>query len=209
MMTELAYIRMSKPHSRRLTRAEELAACKRGDFGALAASQLAWVVRVATYISRKYQFHDLEALVSAGNLALVQCLATYDAKQSRLTTYVYRKLYWAMASEIRKDYRGVSATVRVQKRRNLKATRLYGDDLPQIASEHDVVAETSRREEAEIVRNAIDTLPPREAEVIRRRFFDGMTLTDIGQSLGITKERVRQLEARAKRMLRERLEALE
>lgn len=208
-MTELAYIRMSKPHSRLLSRDEELAAAKLGDFALLITSQLAWVTRVAGYVAKKYQFDDIDLLISAGNLALTQCVRTYDAQQSRLVTYAYRKLYWSMLNEVRKAYQGLSATVRIQKSRRLKATQFYGDELPQIDSGFDVVAEATRREEAELVRAAIDTLPEREADVIRQRFYEGKTLDEVGGPLGITKERVRQIEARARRMLRERLEGLQ
>ena len=53
---------------------------------------------------------------------------------------------------------------------------------------------------------AIDTLPPREQRILRLRygFQDGQmyTLAEIGQRLGITRERVRQLEAQALGRLR-------
>lgn len=56
------------------------------------------------------------------------------------------------------------------------------------------------------VQQAISGLAPREREVIRRRFGidDGhpMTLEDIGKILGLTRERVRQIEAGALRKLR-------
>ncbi len=54
--------------------------------------------------------------------------------------------------------------------------------------------------------DAIDTLPPREQRILRLRygFQDGQmyTLAEIGQRLGITRERVRQLEAQALARLR-------
>lgn len=46
------------------------------------------------------------------------------------------------------------------------------------------------------VRDAVDTLPPREREVILRR-LDGETLAQAGRSLGVSRERVRQIQARA------------
>ena len=43
---------------------------------------------------------------------------------------------------------------------------------------------------------------PREAEIIRLRFERGMTLRDIGKSMGVTAERVRQVQHKALRKLR-------
>ena len=63
---------------------------------------------------------------------------------------------------------------------------------------------SSRSSEVERVRRAIDALPEREAYVIRMREGIGaeaMTLEQIGRSLGVTRERARQLEQRARRRL--------
>ncbi|MDR3205383.1 MAG: RNA polymerase sigma factor RpoD [Deltaproteobacteria bacterium] len=58
----------------------------------------------------------------------------------------------------------------------------------------------------EQVRKALDTLTPREAEVIRLRFGIGKstdgTLEDVGKIFGVTRERIRQIEAKAIAKLR-------
>ncbi len=64
----------------------------------------------------------------------------------------------------------------------------------------------SRSSEVERVRRAIEALPEREAYVIRMREGIGapaMTLEQIGRKLGVTRERARQLEQRARRRLME------
>ncbi len=45
-------------------------------------------------------------------------------------------------------------------------------------------------------------LPQRQALVLRLRYLERMTLAEVGERLGITRERVRQLEQRAKARLR-------
>jgi RNA polymerase sigma-32 factor len=57
---------------------------------------------------------------------------------------------------------------------------------------------------------AVDELPPREREIMRSRWLTETpeTLEEVGHRFGISKERVRQLEERAKRRVRERVEAL-
>jgi len=58
----------------------------------------------------------------------------------------------------------------------------------------------------EITRQALNTLTPREERVIRMRFGleDGTerTLEEVGQNFGVTRERIRQIEAKALRKLR-------
>src|SRR5262249_55182659 len=62
-----------------------------------------------------------------------------------------------------------------------------------------------RREMADEVRAAVGRLHPRDAEVIRLRYgLDGReyTLEEIGYQMGLTKERIRQIEKKAEAKLR-------
>jgi RNA polymerase primary sigma factor len=61
------------------------------------------------------------------------------------------------------------------------------------------------------VRSAVETLPERERDVVKLRYgMDGdpdpKSLEEIGRQLGLTRERVRQIEARALQRLAERRE---
>jgi RNA polymerase primary sigma factor len=61
------------------------------------------------------------------------------------------------------------------------------------------------------VRNAVDTLPDREREVVKLRYGmngdrDPQSLEEIGRTLGLTRERVRQIESQALARLAERRE---
>ncbi len=62
----------------------------------------------------------------------------------------------------------------------------------------------------ERVEQEIDTLPARDAMILRLRFglgeFDPLTLEEIGERYDITRERVRQIEAKALQVLNERLQ---
>ncbi len=66
--------------------------------------------------------------------------------------------------------------------------------------------ETSRQLLREQMKDVLDSLSPREQRVIRLRFGldDGhsRTLEEVGQKVGVTRERVRQIEAKALRKLR-------
>ena len=59
---------------------------------------------------------------------------------------------------------------------------------------------------AEKTRNVLATLTPREEKILRMRFGIGEshphTLEEVGQDFGITRERIRQIEAKALGKLR-------
>lgn len=58
-------------------------------------------------------------------------------------------------------------------------------------------------ERSDYIKNALSTLTPREELVIRKRFFDGETLKEVGSKIGgVQQERVRQIEAKALRKLK-------
>ena len=61
------------------------------------------------------------------------------------------------------------------------------------------------------IQEMVEGLDEREREVIRMRFgFDGeepKTLQEIGETLGLSRERIRQIESRAKEKLRRSREA--
>lgn len=68
-----------------------------------------------------------------------------------------------------------------------------------------------KKEIKEAIQEVLKTIPPREAEVVYRR-AEGATLEEIASESGVTKERIRQIEAKGLRRLRhpkrsEKLEA--
>jgi RNA polymerase primary sigma factor len=73
------------------------------------------------------------------------------------------------------------------------------------ASPHDLL---EMREMQRIVRDVVSALPEREREIIERRFGldrrsdEGETLAEIGDDQGVTRERIRQIEAKALRRIR-------
>ena len=67
-------------------------------------------------------------------------------------------------------------------------------------------SDMERNNVTEHILNVLKTLPPREAEIIKRRFGIGFnkdhTLEEVGRHFSITRERVRQIEANALRKLK-------
>lgn len=73
--------------------------------------------------------------------------------------------------------------------------------------EEDVGLREAQAKRAAALADAMRALPEREQTILRHRYFDAdpQTLDQIGRAFGISKERVRQLEERAMRRVRESL----
>lgn len=60
----------------------------------------------------------------------------------------------------------------------------------------------------QLLRSAVRTLPEREQTVLASYYFEGMTLREIGELLGVTESRICQLHARSVLAVRQRLQRL-
>lgn len=67
----------------------------------------------------------------------------------------------------------------------------------------DFVEDADRNSEAETVRECVDALSEPYRSVIKARYFEGLTLQEVGEKLSVSRERARQQEAKALRILRE------
>lgn len=83
---------------------------------------------------------------------------------------------------------------------------------PDRDQEEALVLDEYREQVTDAVRCAIEGLDPRERYIVRTRLMadaeDELSLAEIGRRLGVSRERARQLEARAKRKLRTRITEL-
>ncbi len=85
-----------------------------------------------------------------------------------------------------------------------------------VADQNDQEEQYQRAEEGALLRDvlvdAVQKLDPRERYIVETRMMadpeEELSLAEIGRRLGVSRERARQLEARAKKKLRERLEPI-
>ncbi len=104
----------------------------------------------------------------------------------------------------------------VRSKRRIRTTSadsdLSGEDIKTFHSSISTPAaqedELDKKQTAVLVREAISSLPAREKDVIQRRFFDEETLEAVGESWGVTRERIRQIEKDALCTLRKKLQSL-
>lgn len=84
------------------------------------------------------------------------------------------------------------------------AVKLSAPELKQIVQYHENEPDKlfAISEMQDKVNDVVNDLDPREKEVIKMLFFDEYTLEQVGERFDVTRERVRQIEARALRKLR-------
>ena len=72
---------------------------------------------------------------------------------------------------------------------NVKGIQVWSQDDPEKV--------TNEEEVKKIIGNALDSLTERQAMVIKKRFFDELTLDEIAGELKLSPERIRQIESKA------------
>ena len=143
---------------------------------------------------------DFFDLVSDGNMSLIRAVEKFDYTRGyKFSTYAT----WAI---VKNFARSIPNELRHQERFRTSAEEIFLTTPDQRSNPYEQQSLRDLRQ-SQIAR-IFDRLDQREQEVIRARFGLGpdqqpRTLREVGQLLGVTKERVRQLETRAIHKLRQ------
>ena len=142
---------------------------------------------------------NLDELKSDANVSLMRAVEKFDySRGNKFSTYAT----WAIMNNFARSIPDENT----RKQRYLTGTEELFEGKADVRSdEQEVVAAAEQARDR--VNRLLEYLDPRTREVIRMRTgLDGseeMTLEQIGQHFGITKERVRQINVRGMKMLRE------
>lgn len=142
---------------------------------------------------------SIDDLVSDGNLSLMRAVEKFDyARGNKFSTYAT----WAII----KNFARSIPDEKTHRQRYMTGHEDLFEAKADIRTDEQEVLATADAARARVNR-LLDHLDPRTREVIRMRTgLDGseeMTLEQIGQHFGITKERVRQINVRGMKQLRE------
>jgi RNA polymerase primary sigma factor len=158
-------------------------------------------MRLVVNIAKRHagQAENFFELLSDGNMSLIRAVEKFDyGRGFKFSTYAS----WA----IMKNFARTIPDEKHRRERFVTGHEEVFDVAPDNRTdEHEMVATKERATHS--VNRLLEYLEPREREIIRMRagldtHAKGMTLEEIGQQFGITKERVRQLNARAMKKLR-------
>lgn len=193
---------------------------ERQAFDMLVKSNMKLVVKIAN--DYKYGRMDFEDIVSSGTIGLMKAIEMFDPEKGGFSAYAstWINKYIRMALD---SYRGIHTKrydrMKQEERSSCIVESLnekIGDGDTEFADSlaSDEVSPSEAVEKASSIKamhDAIDSaLDSREQFIIRSRYgLDGngvLTLREIADKLGMTHERVRQIEVSALTKLRERLE---
>jgi RNA polymerase sigma factor (sigma-70 family) len=156
-------------------------------------------MRLVVSIAKRHaaQADNFFELVSDGNMSLIRAVEKFDfGRGFKFSTYAS----WA----IMKNFARTIPDEKHRRERFVTGHEEIFEIAPDTRSdEHEILATHERATHS--VNRLLEYLEPREREIIRMRAgldADPRTLEEIGQEFGITKERVRQLNARAMKKLR-------
>jgi len=162
-------------------------------------------MRLVVSIAKRHsgQTDNFFELLSDGNMSLIRAVEKFDySRGNKFSTYAS----WA----IMKNYARSIPEEKTRKERYVTGNEELFDAAPDTRTdEQEIVA--AAEQASHKVNRLLEYLDPREREIIRLRAgldngTEGMTLEKIGEKLGITKERVRQLNVRAMKKLRSLVE---
>jgi RNA polymerase sigma factor (sigma-70 family) len=157
-------------------------------------------MRLVVSIAKRHsgQTDNFFELLSDGNMSLMRAVEKFDySRGNKFSTYAS----WA----IMKNFARSIPEEKTRRERYQTGNEEVFDAAPDRRTDEQEVVQAAEQASHKVNR-LLDYLDPREREIIRLRAGldnnEGMTLEKIGEKLGITKERVRQLNVRAMKKLR-------
>lgn len=170
----------------------------------------------------RYRVESIEDYEQVSRIALLESIKNYDPGCGiKFLTYAGKLMKWRLGRESQVDYVvrppmqwWVEGSSEENQERSRAARNTTSLDAPRgvdkngsIASwipdkSPGIVEASGENEELGLLRRAIERLEPRLQTIIKRRMA-GEKLHEVGLVLGLTKERVRQLESRAERYLKD------
>jgi RNA polymerase primary sigma factor/RNA polymerase sigma factor len=187
-----AQLDLNRPKRRLMDRIEKLCDESVATKNQIIRANLRLVVSIAKrYVGPAGDFFEL---VSDGNMSLIRAVGKFDfARGFRFSTYAS----WAIMKNFA---RALPAVLRQQSRFSTSCSEMFSTVEDSRADQYEQESAQVRRESH--VAAILKRLDERERQIVTSRFGltrgrEPQTLKQVGAALGITKERVRQIQSRA------------
>ena len=193
-----AQLDLNRPTSRLMRQIEKLYDESVATKTQIVCANLRLVVSIAKRYVRPTQ--DFFELVSDGNMSLLRAVDKFDfSRGNKFSTYAT----WAIMKNFARTFHDA----------NRHRDRFRTSHSEMFSYTEDVRADQYEQESAQIQRESqveriLGRLDERERQIVTARFglirgHEPLTLTQVGAAMGVTKERIRQIQARAMSKLRE------
>ena len=162
-------------------------------------------LRLVVSISKGYvrPTQDFFELVSDGNVSLLRAVEKFDySRGNKFSTYAS----WAIIKNFIRTFQDAN---RHNDRFNTNHSEIFSYTEDPRVDQYDLESAQVQRESQ--VKSILGRLDERERQIVTARFglirgHEPLTLTQLGAAMGVTKERIRQIQVRAMSRLREAAE---
>mgnify|MGYP000288936983 CR=1 FL=1 len=165
---------------------------------------------VNRYLQRYYVGNmERDDLVSWGMIGLVNAARAWDpARSTAFSTLACRAIERMIIRGVSREWKPEQANVTMSLDALLGERNGDGSDerfVDRLAGEEDTEEDFLKADTGLEIRRALAELPPDQQELIRRHYFEGQSVKEIAQELGMSRQGVYSREKGILRRLKERL----
>lgn len=140
---------------------------------------------------------EYDAAMSEGHSALCRAARLFDPSRGfAFSTYAMNAIFRSVSGARKREYRKEVAGRREP---------VFEGFMETVVGDSDTVEDVAQSEAWQRVQDALLQLPLRAQYIIQQRFFGSRTLEQVGNTVGVSKERVRQIQRDSIEQLRELL----